>query len=84
MRLWTLLSGLLQSKRAMDEETMRKRSRREGAPLNAHEFARLDAVIREGKRAAAIEAHRAAFARATELGLDVATIGAALAATPPA
>jgi hypothetical protein len=58
MSLWTLLSGLLESKRAMDEETLRKRSRREGAPLNAHEFARLDEVIQEGKRAAAIEAHR--------------------------
>jgi hypothetical protein len=58
MGLWTLFSGLLQSKRAMDDETLRKRSNREGAPLNAEEFARLDEVIRRGKRADAIAAHR--------------------------
>jgi hypothetical protein len=83
MSFWTVFSALFASKRAMDEETMRKRSRREGAPLNAREFARLDAVIREGNRAAAIEAHRemsgsgpegarqAVDRRAEELGVEL-------------
>jgi hypothetical protein len=58
MTFWNLFSGLLSSKRAMDAERIQKRSSREGYPLDAEQFARLDAVLQTGKRAAAIAAHR--------------------------
>jgi hypothetical protein len=58
MSLWSLLGGLLNSKKAIDAEVMRKRSLREGYPLNAAQFAQLDELIRAGKRAEAIAAHR--------------------------
>jgi hypothetical protein len=37
---------------------MRKRSLREGYPLDAEQFAQLDELIRAGKRTEAIAAHR--------------------------
>lgn len=58
MSFWSLVGGLLNSKRAIDAEVMRKRSLRKGHPLNAAQFARLDEVIRAGKRTEAIAAHR--------------------------
>ena len=74
MSFWSLFSGLLRSKSAVDDQTMRKRSRREGAPLNAHQFARLDEAIeahREMSGSGPDGARHAVERRAAELGVKL-------------
>jgi hypothetical protein len=82
--LWELLFGIAKSKTAIDDQRIQKRSLREGYPLNAEQSARLDELIRAGKRDPAVAAHRemsgsadggariAVDRRAAELGVRLA------------
>jgi len=58
MGILGLLSSLVRSKQAMDDQRIQARELREGYPLNAEQTKRLDALIRLGKREPAIAAHR--------------------------